>query len=210
MYSRNHFSDDENSDEDINIFPFGEELIDSQILQSMDDEKLQKACRLDKRINKLCNNEEFWRQRLAKRLGYDVDLRKFGNKYKQAYINLIRNSSPFGQIGELAARAAKYGYLEIVANTLNSYVANAYIDRDIRPFGTTISHFVDIVRDTYGTAISGGSTEVMSYIESKYKVTAKDLSTMAYDFAFCKGVNIKSIKYLIDKYGEVLTYIFLL
>lgn len=44
-----------------NLFPYGPgyELIDLNILESLSDKELGKACRSDKYVAKLCNNNEF-------------------------------------------------------------------------------------------------------------------------------------------------------
>jgi hypothetical protein len=126
-----------------------------------------------------------------------------GNKYKQAYIELSRY---FDDLQDLARMGAKYGYIEVVLNSLDSVASLVFNDVSSYPssnFGTARSEFAEIVRATYQCAISTGSINIMAHLEDKYKVTIGDIADMT-DLRFiCDTVDAKSVDYLINKYGIV-------
>jgi hypothetical protein len=63
--------------------------------------------------------------------------------------------------------------------------------------------FNDIVRKTYRCAIAGGSINIMAYIEDKYKFDIKKISGLMNITYLCDETNIKSVNYLIEKYGII-------
>jgi hypothetical protein len=73
------------------LFPYGPgfELIDMNILANMPDSALASVCRTNSYVAKLCNDNEFWRQKLSVALKFKVYLKNKNVNYKHAYEQYI-------------------------------------------------------------------------------------------------------------------------
>lgn len=180
------------------VFPSGNELIDSEILQNMDDKTLFSTCSTDKYINSLCNNQEFWRRRLSKLFGMDVRFRNIDNNYREAYENMVEwIHDPI----VLVILSATYGgHKELIQYFLglpNFDEGEIYKETRIPE---NILHL-------YGAALGSGSVDILFFLEEKYLFDADTISSLPIHFTLCFGGNSikpKSAKHLIDKYGKLL------
>lgn len=180
----------------------GYEQIDANVLQQMDDAKLEKVCRVNKYTANICKNQEFWRIRLSDRLGFD--LYEKGIDYAKIYRDIALNSE---NRAEIAIKAAKFGYNNILETILNEYnflAAAAGIRRrsphemyvSFRSFGLGNIH----VRMMYSNAISSGNVGGMLLIEEKYLPTSEDIIEVLYEtYHKCERISPDAVAHLLEK-----------
>lgn len=72
-----------------NKFPSGKHDKDFQTMRAFTDDELQRACNMNQYTKNLCNDEQFWRQRIFDRYGADLEGYLLPNEsYKRTYIRL--------------------------------------------------------------------------------------------------------------------------
>lgn len=147
----------------IPIFPHGIDLIDVKIIQNLHDRQLIAVCGSNRYLDSLCREPEFWRIRLSKRLGFDLKITK--TNYQEVYKKLSPISNNFSS---LAKGIAKYGYLEILQESLSLNKIEEYVNN----FNIKLE---DVISNLYASAIWGG-VGAMSLIEAKYKLDSSNIT----------------------------------
>lgn len=147
----------------LNLFPYGPgfEQVDLGILESLSDAELGKACQSNKYVAKICSDNEFWRKRLSKVLGYEIS--RSSNTTKN-YREMYKNTVPYlNNIKTFIYNILQYGYLELFKHEYDN-----------------LKYEPEFWQKKLGVALIGPSVEILKILISDPGVYYNLLSTVKY------------------------------
>ena len=154
--------------------------LDLLILIQLDDQNLVNVCKTNTTINELCNDQNFWLQRIMKMFPYlDLDILnryKNGRSWSQYYIEDLRTINKTNAQYKLY-NGAKNGYLDMVIIAVNKGADvtsdNYYALRNASAYGhlEVVKYLVkngpklsDNYTDSVILAIENGHSNILKYL----------------------------------------------
>ena len=160
------------------------------ILSKLDDKTLLSFCSVNKYANRLCYNEDFWRNRLKERFPDSISFKSRENTYRNFYLSLVK----YLNLGD-----------EHIQNEhiQNEHIQNYYNQNE------HIQNDTSFWQGKLGNAAMDGNLDLTKYFLSKIKISSDELrgnaNPLAYGLTMATFYNHLSIvKFLTESYKSEL------
>ncbi len=129
--------------------------VDFMILSKLDDKSLLSFCKTDKRGKKLCENEDFWRNRTVKKYGNVEKSEK--RTWKNFYLKIVYYEDIYENLNKIIMILSKGGYKNI--DIINFFISKGASDWNMGMMGAAEGGHKDLV-DFF---ISKGANDIILY-----------------------------------------------
>ena len=93
----------------------GQKDVDFIILSKLNDRDLLSVCITDKYANRLCNNEDFWRNRFITKYGVDYIKYNTLKTWKRFYLLIVKYLNGTNNWNKAMSSAAKSGHSDLAS-----------------------------------------------------------------------------------------------